>query len=230
VHGNSSNTNVVVIVPCFNEGKIVRKILTELLVKGYSVIAIDDGSNDNTFSEMSKTAAKLLQHRINLGQGAALETGLEYVRRHVKNFDYLCTFDADGQHNVDDIEVLVNSMVQTKYNVILGNRFGQNQFEGGKVKGFLLRFSARLTKFTIGLNVADRHNGLRCLDRKSVNSIKLNIAGYGHADDFLRQIVRNDLTYGEAPVRIRYTSYSKSKGQPLYNLITILFDRAMLRK
>ncbi len=222
--------NVIILVPCYNEGKIIYETLSNLLREKYTVVVIDDGSFDNTAIEIAKTSAIILRHSTNLGQGAALETGLEYVRRNIKNYDYVCTFDADGQHSVSDIKVLINAIQQTEFNVILGNRFGNQKYEGGLLKGFLLKLSAKISKFSIGLQITDRHNGLRVLDKKAVNLINLKVPGYGHADELLRNLVKYGLTYGEAPVSIRYTNYSKSKGQPLYNLITILFDKAMIRK
>lgn len=87
-----------------------------------------------------------------------------------------------------------------------------------------------MTQFTIGIKVTDRHNGLRLLDRYSVEQIRITTNGFGHADEFLHKIKTNNLRYEEEEVDIKYTAYSVSKGQPLYNAITIFFDRLMTKK
>jgi glycosyltransferase involved in cell wall biosynthesis len=224
-----SPERVAIIVPCFNEERVIHANLEVLVQAGFTVIAINDGSEDLTEIEANKTGAKVLSHLINLGQGAALETGLSYVRKNLPKFDVAVTFDADGQHKFSDIYVLLEVMDREKVNIVLGNRFKNKDFGGGWLKAILIRLSALLARFTLRIVVGDRHNGLRAFDSEAIKQIVIRDSGYGHADEILRIIVKKHLSYCEAPVSLIYTKYSKSKGQPLYNIYNLLFDRTFNR-
>jgi glycosyltransferase involved in cell wall biosynthesis len=218
-----------ILVPAFNEASALARTVSELVNEGFFVVCVDDGSTDTTAQIAGLNGAKVLRHAINLGQGAAIETGFEYFRRSPKSLDCVVTFDADGQHDVKDIHRMVSAMRDNHINVILGTRFIGDEFQGGFIKRILLKLSAKMAKYTIRLQITDRHNGLRCLDMHALRSIRLRDAGFGHADELLTLIKENQLTYTEVPVQIRYTDYSFSKGQPLFNLLTILFDRFFRR-
>lgn len=218
---------VVVIVPAFNEGKVLFDTLSPVVQSGYKVVCVDDGSSDNTSSEALRAGAIIIRHQLNLGQGAALETGLEYLRRNFQIFDYAVTFDGDGQHDLACITDMVKTIQISHADVVLGTRFGSLAFQGGRIKSFLLKLSARVAKKSLGVNVSDRHNGLRLFSREAVMKIKLENLGFGHADEILRKIQEHKLSYVECPVSISYTEYSKSKGQPLINLMNIIFDTTM---
>lgn len=222
---------VHIIIPCFNEEKVIKQNIKKVLNEGYSVLVIDDGSTDNSIDEIKKTNASLIRHSINLGQGAAIETGLAYLRQIKDSFDFAITYDGDGQHSVADIAKLLKVQRKTHVNVVLGNRFGSNtKFNGGRIKEVLLKTAARLSKVTIGVKVHDRHNGLRLFDKEAVLKIRIKESGYAHADEILRLILENDLRYCEAEVQILYSTYSKRKGQPLYNALNIMFDKIMVSR
>jgi len=226
---NIDNSRIWVVVPIYNEGSVIEQHLSNIIKLGFKVIAIDDGSSDNSIEAIEKTEATLIKHSINLGQGAALETGLAYARKHINELDALVTFDADGQHSVGDILRLVDLLLTNSLNVVLGNRFESGKFQGGIVKKILLKCAAKVSSLTIGLKINDRHNGLRAFDRQAVENIKITERGYAHADEILRLIKTKNLSYQEIGVRISYTEYSKNKGQPLYNVITMLFDRMLTK-
>jgi len=212
-------------VPCFNEGTVIRDHLSELVNSGFQVIAVNDGSTDSTGIQARIPGVVLISHPINLGQGAAIETGLEYLRRNLDLYEIAVTFDADGQHKVSDVFMLIKTLEEKNVNVVLGNRFVGNHFQGGRLKGFLIQLSAFVGQFTLGIHVGDRHNGLRAFDVEAIKQIRIQDSGFGHADEVLRIIIEKNLSYCEAPVTLIYSEYSKSKGQPLYNLVNLLFDK-----
>src|SRR4051794_11697859 len=90
-----------VVIAAYNEGKVIRDVVSEVVRAGWSVTVVDDGSRDNTAEQAKVPGAVVAKHSINLGQGAALQTGIDLaVRRGAR---HIVTFDADGQHNCDDI-------------------------------------------------------------------------------------------------------------------------------
>jgi polyprenyl-phospho-N-acetylgalactosaminyl synthase len=222
-----SKSRVVALMPAYNEEKVIFETIAPIIEAGYKVICVDDGSRDNTTAEAIRAGAIVIKHQVNLGQGAALETGLEYLRRNLETFEYAITFDADGQHALLDISEMIKISQASRAHVVLGTRFGSIPFQGGVLKAFLLKLSASIAKISLGVEVTDRHNGLRLFDKVAVEKIKLRVSGFGHADEILRQISENKISYVECPVNILYTEYSKSKGQPLINLLNIVFDRVL---
>jgi glycosyltransferase involved in cell wall biosynthesis len=222
-----SKPRVVALIPAYNEGKVIFDTIAPIIQAGYKVVCIDDGSTDNTATEAMRANAIVVKHQLNLGQGAALETGLEYLRRNPETFEYAITFDADGQHALLDIAEMIKVSKDSRAHVVLGTRFGHIPFQGGWLKAILLKLSARIAQISLGIEVTDRHNGLRLFDKEAVQKIKLRVSGFGHADEILRLISENKISYVECPVNIVYTEYSKSKGQPLINLLNIVFDRVL---
>jgi glycosyltransferase involved in cell wall biosynthesis len=217
--------SVCVIVPMYNEAAVVSQVIRELRHRFEFVVCIDDGSTDGS-AEIARTAgAIVVRHPVNLGQGAALRTGMEYALRH-SAVEHIVTFDADGQHSVDDAERLWQLAVTVGVDVVLGSRFltaaGLDGLPSGRRR--LLRLATLYTRLTTGLTVSDTHNGLRVLSRNAADGLKLRQAGMAHASELLALIARLGLTTREASVTIAYTDYSRSKGQSNLNVVTILHE------
>ena len=93
--------NIYILVPVFNENKVIRNTLNELLKFFSNIIVVNDGSTDNTIDKLDDLNIALLNHEINLGVGAAVQTGFDYVEKIHDSYAVI-TFDADGQHSVED--------------------------------------------------------------------------------------------------------------------------------
>jgi glycosyltransferase involved in cell wall biosynthesis len=222
------NSDVLCIIPAKNESEVIGAVVKSLVTNGYQVLCVDDGSTDGTGSVAALHGAMVLTHPINLGQGAALESGFEAVRKRYVHSKLIATFDADGQHSVDDLRAMVDVFNRdADLMVILGSRFLGIPNDVPRLKRVLLRISAAIAKLTIGLKVTDRNNGLRLFRVQAVDRFQLKIPGFGHADEILRVIKRQSFQYMEVPVHILYTDYSKSKGQPLMNAVRIVFDQML---
>lgn len=214
--------DVYVIVPCFNEGEQLRTTVSELLGRGYGVVVVDDGSRQSAWSILSDLGVHFLRHAVNLGQGAALQTGMDYCRS--LGAKAVIHFDADGQHSPDDIPAFLEALKDC--DVVLGSRF----IRSDDVKGipwkrrFLLR-CARLVNFCFtGIWLTDAHNGLRAMNSLALEKICLKENRMAHATEILYQIKSAGLRWKEIPCTIRYTDYSKKKGQKWYNSIDILIE------
>jgi polyprenyl-phospho-N-acetylgalactosaminyl synthase len=223
-------SDIWVIVPAFNEEAVIAQVLTKLAQCPYSIVVVDDGSSDKTVQHISQMPVHVVRHGCNLGQGAALQTGIDYALRW-KTTKFIVTFDADGQHDVADIPRLLVPLQQGSYDVVLGSRFlregdGVNLHPG---KRLLLRCAVRFTKLTTGLQLTDTHNGLRAFTADAAARIRITHNRMAHASEILGQIANLGLRYCEIPVTITYTSYSLQKGQKLFESLNILWDMLMVK-
>ncbi|MGH9667803.1 MAG: glycosyltransferase family 2 protein, partial [Bryobacteraceae bacterium] len=159
-------------------------------------------------------------HVLNLGQGAALQTGIEYCL--LQNAPYICTFDADGQHAVESVDVLCDYLNRADADVAIGSRSLGHAVNIPFGKRLLLWPAVWFTRMHTGLPVTDTHNGLRLMTNAAAQKIRIRQVGMAHASEVLMQIGRHKLKYVEAPVVIEYTEYSMSKGQPVSNSLRIL--------
>lgn len=222
------SADVCVVVPVFNEAESVAAVITQLLTSFDHVICIDDGSVDGSASSAAAAGATVLRHEINLGQGAALQTGFDYVLRHTRA-ELVVTFDADGQHDVADALRMVERARETGVDVVLASRFRGTTHEMPAVRGLILKAGTWFTRWSAKLDVTDTHNGLRVLRRTALLKIRLQLPRMAYASELLSAIVPNGLTYVEEPVSVHYTEYSRSKGQRNINAVNILFDLALQR-
>lgn len=217
------NANEVwVVVPAYNECQVIGKIVREVRCLFPYVVVINDGSSDETAETAAAEGAIVLNHPVNLGQGAALQTGITYALRNGAN--YLVTFDADGQHEITDVWAMLDLMRRDNLDVVLGSRFMGNAINISVGRKILLQAAVLFTKLTTGLSLTDAHNGLRLFSRKAAQAIHLSQNRMAHASEVLEQIARCRMKYAEIGNTVRYTDYSRAKGQRASNAINIVID------
>jgi len=200
-----------VVIAAFNEAPRIGRVLEELMPVAPHVVVVDDGSADATGGEILARGAWLVTHSVNLGQGAALQTGISFALR--QGASHVVTFDADGQHTPDDLPRLIGALADHGADFALGSRF-LGVAEGIPVsRRFLLRAAILFTRVLSGVSLSDTHNGLRAMTRRGAESIHLTFNRMEHASEIIEQVARSGLRYVEVPVRIRYTEASLAKGQ-----------------
>ena len=219
--------NVAIIMPVYNEGKVIRGVLQNTLKHYKYVICVNDGSGDNSSEEIEKTDAYLVEHPINMGQGAALQTGIEFARQFP--VEYFVTFDADGQHRLEDVKSMLGEIKSGNYDIILGSRFLGEAINMTRSKYIILKLAIWFSNATTGLKLTDTHNGLRVFNRRVAQEMQITMSDMTHASEILEIIADKQYRYKEIPVTIEYTDYSKGKGQSAINAINIGFD-TLLRK
>ena len=217
-----SGTDVWVILGAFNEASVIAAVVADLRRAAYRVVVVDDGSSDATADIAAKAGALVIEHPINLGQGAALQTGLDFALR--AGAKIIVTFDADGQHRAADIAPLVEALAAENADFALGSRFRGNSVNLPRARRLLLKAATAFTRFTTGLAVTDTHNGLRAMTQRGARCIQLRQNRMAHASEILHQIAASGLKYVEAPVTIEYSAYSLAKGQTLGDSLFILVD------
>lgn len=208
---------------------MIRGVLQLVLKHFQTVICIDDGSSDASVAEIAKTKAILIKHPINMGQGAALQTGIQFALR-LPAIEYCITFDADGQHRVADALAMLRELQQKHLDIILGSRFLGATTNLPWKRKLVLKMAVVFSQLTTGLHLTDAHNGLRAFNRRAAVALRITMPGMAHASEILSIIKVKRLSYEEFPVTIEYTDYSVAKGQSLFNAINILFDLALKGK
>ena len=215
--------SVWVVVPLFNEAQVITGVIKELKAEFSHVVCIDDGSSDNSAVLAEKAGARVLRHPLNLGQGAALQTGFDFVASQ-RGASHVVTFDADGQHRVKDAVDMVELAQRKRISVIYGSRFLDKRTKPGIKKRIVLQVAALMTRAITGLRLTDAHNGLRVLSMEAIGKLQLEQNGMSHASEIVHQLAKSKLSWKEFPVEVLYTDYSKQKGQSLLNSINILID------
>jgi glycosyltransferase involved in cell wall biosynthesis len=214
--------SIWVVVAAFNEAAVIGPIVAEIVGRNYRVVVVDDGSRDATAQIASAAGAAVVSHPVNLGQGAALQTGIKFALLH--DSSYVVTFDADGQHRPSDIPLLINALVDAKAAYALGSRFLGSSRGMPFGRRLLLQAAIWFTRVMTGLRLTDTHNGLRAMTREGASRLSLRQNRMAHASELLEQIAASGLPYVEVPVTIDYTRYSLAKGQGVADSLTILFD------
>ncbi|WP_311389802.1 glycosyltransferase family 2 protein [Corynebacterium haemomassiliense] len=218
------------IVPCYNEGTVIFDVLTHARETFPNIVGVNDGSVDNSAEQIRAAGAHLVDHPVNLGQGAAIQTGVEYARKQ-PGAQYFVTFDADGQHQEKDVVRMIERLRTEPLDIIVGTRFaGQENSQVPWIKRAVLKTVVMLSPRTKKLGLTDAHNGLRAFNRKVAEEMNIRMNGMSHASEIVSMIDKHGWRVDEEPVDILYTEYSMSKGQSLINGVNILADGLVARR
>lgn len=217
----ATNDDTWLIVPLYNEGVVVGDVLRHARETFRKIVCVDDGSADDSAQIAREAGAVVVEHPVNLGQGAALQTGLAYALRDPAA-RYFVTFDSDGQHRTEDAARMVQRLRTEPLDVVLGSRFLGTKMEASALKRLVLKAAVQFERMSTGLKVTDTHNGLRAFSRKGASAIEIRQNRMAHGSEILREISKKHLAYAEEPVHIIYTDYSRAKGQSLWNSVNII--------
>ena len=223
------SNNIYIIVPAYNESTVIGETIRPLLSLGYHIVIVDDGSSDNTHEQACQFPVTVLQHPINLGQGAALRTGTEFALQ--QGATAIVHFDADGQHPPERIHDLLAPILSSDAQVVLGSRFldPNHSKDIPTIKKWVLKLGITFTGLTSGVWLTDTHNGLRALSREAAIKTQITEPRMAHASEIVTRIGKQRLIYQEIPTHIRYTAYAQQKGQSIFNAFNIVID-LFLRK
>jgi glycosyltransferase involved in cell wall biosynthesis len=211
-----------VVVPAFNEGTVIGPAIAGLRARFPNVVVVDDGSEDATAAEALAAGAVVVPHPLNLGQGAALQTGIQYAL--TRGAAYVATFDADGQHRVEDLWRMLEVLAGGPHDIVLGSRFLGRSEGISRSRAALLKAGVKFTNFTTGVKLTDAHNGLRVMTASAARRLRIGQDRMAHASELIAQIGTLGLRVREVPVTITYSAYSVAKGQKMSNSLRILAD------
>jgi glycosyltransferase involved in cell wall biosynthesis len=218
-----SHRRIWVVVPAYREGAAIGAVVAELVAAGWDVVVVDDGSPDDTAAVAHAAGARVVRHAVNLGQGAALQTGIDFAL--ARGAGCIVTFDADGQHGVEDVPALI-AAVDAGADIALGSRFLAPGGAAGAGIGrrLLLRAAVRASNLLAGGTFTDAHCGLRAFSAAAAPALRIAQDRMAHASELLRNVCRHGLRFVEVPVVVRYTAYSRRKGQRGLDALRIVFD------
>lgn len=217
-------SDVAFIIPVYNEAKVVRDVVERVLERFDTVVCVNDHSRDDSAREIERTGAYLINHPINMGQGAALQTGIEFARS-LPQIRYFVTYDADGQHRLEDVEAMLETIEREGVDMVLGSRFlGAEAVNMPGTKHAVLKAAVAFSNNVSGIKLTDTHNGLRVFNRHVAETMQITMPDMAHASEILEIMRRNQYTYCEVPVTIVYTDYSRGKGQSILNAVNIAVD------
>jgi glycosyltransferase involved in cell wall biosynthesis len=222
------NEDVWLVVPLYDEAAVIADVVEQARSVFPKIVCVDDGSRDASADRAEQAGAAVVRHPVNLGQGAALQTGFEYALGDPA-MRYVVTYDADGQHQIHDVEVMLERIRRGDVRVVFGSRFLDERTEASALKKLVLRAAVAYTNLTTGTRLTDAHNGLRVLDRDVVARLDITQNRMAHASEIVSQIGSMRfggarVRYSEEPVHIIYTDYSRAKGQSLWNAVNILAE------
>lgn len=211
-----SKSKILVILPAFNEATVIENVLVDIQKEGYTNIClVDDGSTDNTSEIAQKYGAHILTHPINRGAGAAVQTGISFAKN--ESYQYVILMDSDGQHLSEDIVSLYNKMQETDADIVIGNRFFNDENDIPKHRVTYNKIANIFTNLFCKENYADSQSGFRLLNRKSIETLNLKSKGFGFCSEMLIVSEKLNLKIEQTPIRVLYTKYSMQKGQNLRN-------------
>jgi polyprenyl-phospho-N-acetylgalactosaminyl synthase len=223
-----SDRNIFIVMAAYNEAEAIRPVVESLLSSYRHVVVVDDASTDGTAEVLKDLPLCLLRHCVNRGQGAALQTGIEFALS--RGAEIVVTFDADGQHDMQDIPRMVAPILAGECEVTLGSRFLGRTEGMPAIRRLILKAGVLFTRVFSRIRVTDIHNGFRAFSAHAATHIHLQMDRMAHASEILDQIRQSGLRYREVPVTIRYTSYSIGKGQSSWNAIKIAFELLLKRR
>lgn len=214
-----------VVIAAYNEAAMIGRVVSGVLADGWKVAVVDDGSRDETAANATAAGAVVLRHVVNLGQGAALQTGIEFALG--RGAQRIVTFDADGQHRVEDLPAMVAALDDA--DIALGSRHLGSTEGAGSGRRIFLRAATAVSNKMSGVTLTDAHCGFRAFRATIAPMLRMRQERMAHASELLGLIGKSGGRVVEVPVTIRYTDYSKQKGQSPLQAIRIMFDHAFRR-
>lgn len=224
--------NIIFLIRAYNEEKQIKAVIKNINEAWYkNILVVDDWSKDKTWEIVQNIENIIyIEHKFNRGWWAALETGFEYLRNNKKLwFDYVVTFDADWQHDIDDIWKFIKAFKKdNELDIVLGSRFvTKTETNVPFTRKMILYWGRVFTYLLSWIYLTDSHNGYRMIKTSVLDKIELTMDGMEYASELIEQIRIKDLKYREVPVNIKYTEYSIKKWQKSLNAISIA--RKMIR-
>ena len=193
---------VVIGIPAFNEEKNIGAILIKLKNISKDIIVCDDGSNDLTAEIAKELGANVISHKRNLGYGAGIRT--IFLKAKEINADILITFDADGQHRIEDINTVLKPITNDDADIIIGSRFLDKNNEIPKYRKIGIKAITSITNSSMGEKLSDSQSGFRAYNKKILENITPSESGMGVSTEILIKASKNKFRIKEVPIIVSY--------------------------
>ena len=210
----------VIGIPAYNEGKNIASILLRLKNISEHIIVCDDGSSDLTSEIAEKLGAIVVTHTKNLGYGAAIKT--IFLKAQEINADALVTFDADGQHRIEDIDKILVPIKNNKADIVIGSRFLNDEQKISKYRKIGIKTITELTNITSGTKITDSQSGFRGYNRKTLENIKLTESGMGISTEILIKAKKSNFKIIEVPIIVSYEGETSTHNSIIHGSSVII--------
>ena len=193
---------ILACIPAYNEESHIENLVKSAQSHADSVLVCDDGSTDDTAKLAKKAGATVISHKTNKGYGAAIISLFEYARNN--NVEIMVTFDGDGQHNPDQIPLLLDALTQHNIDVVIGSRFLNQNTEapGYRQRGIKIITSA--ANYGTDIKVSDSQSGFRAYSKDAIDAIHPTEEGMSVSTEILLKISNKGLSLAEVPIAVSY--------------------------
>lgn len=212
---------IVIGIPAFNEEKNIAKIILKLKKFSDEIIVCDDGSSDLTGEIARELGAHVIRHEKNSGYGSAIKT--IFLKAKEMECDILVTFDADGQHDVNEIPQIIEPIEKNQTDIVIGSRFLTKKNNIPKYREFGIKTITSITNSSIGKNLSDSQSGFRAYNKKALDCIFPSDSGMGISTEILIKAVKNSLKISEIPIIVSYEGET-SKHHPVSHGVSVILS------
>ena len=190
-------------IPAFNEEENIASIIAKIMEEGYSVIVCNDGSTDMTGIIAEKMGATVINHQKNLGYGAAIRS--IFLKAKELDCDALITFDADGQHRIEDISKVLEPLKNNKADMVIGSRFLENNVKNiPTYRKIGIKTITKISNISTDLKITDSQSGFRAYNKKILNQITPSEFGMGVSTEILIKCSKLNFKILEVPIIVTY--------------------------
>ena len=207
-------------MPAFNESDRIKEIINKIKNKSDNIIVCDDGSTDSTGTIAEKMGAIVINHEKNLGYGSAIKS--IFLKAKEIEADILITFDADGQHRIEDINTVIQPILDNKADIVIGSRFLENDVEMPKYRKFGVKTITSLTNISSEIKLSDSQSGFRAYNKKTLSEIFHTENGMGISTEIIIKSNRKKLRIKEVPIKILYEGKTSTHNPILHGISVIL--------
>jgi len=222
----SGRPTIIAVIPCSNEGQFISDVVTKTRQYVDKVIVIDDGSTDNTTEAAEAAGAEVVRHTKRQGAGAATRSGFEAAKAN--NADVLVTIDGDGQHNPDEVPVVLAPILTDNADLVIGSRFIEPKTNIRAYRKFGIDVITWLYNFGSKVKVTDSQSCFRAHNRKVIDGVNITENGFGFSVQVLIQARRKGFVIKEAPISCIYHSQGSSLN-PVVHGLSVALDVVKLR-
>lgn len=211
---------IVIGIPAFNEEKNIAPIITKLKSITTKIIVCNDGSTDATAEIARQLGATVINHSKNLGYGAAIRS--IFLKAKELNADVLVTFDADGQHRIEDIKTVIEPIIKNESDVVIGSRFLKNEDDIPNYRKFGIKVITKITNASINKKLTDSQSGFRAYNKKILSEIHPSDLGMGISTEILIKASSKGFRIVEVPITILYGDDTSTHSPVSHGISVIL--------
>jgi glycosyltransferase involved in cell wall biosynthesis len=206
-------------IPAYNEESHIESLIKSAQNHVDAVVVCDDGSTDNTASIAKNAGAMVISHKTNKGYGAAIISLFDYAREN--NVDVMITMDGDGQHNPDQISLLLNTISKHNVDVVIGSRFLNNSIEAPGYRQRGIKIITSTANYGTDLKVSDSQSGFRAYSKNAINTIHPTEENMSVSTEILFKISNKGLSLAEVPITVSYDG-DTSEHNPVSHGVSVL--------